>query len=195
VIVGSTGWGSEIVICRLRDGADRSKVAAQLDAIFFEASPTKAFANSAARAAFRERWLGRYVVHYPNEVFLACEADGHVVGYLVGCLEDPARATLFEDLSYVEDFGPITQEFPAHLHINVKAAFRSRGIGRMLIEAFAAHAAAAGAPGMHIVTGELAGNVTFYRRCGFEPLASTEWDGKRLVLLGRRFASSWRPPS
>jgi GNAT superfamily N-acetyltransferase len=159
-----------------------------MDAILFEGSAIPTLASPAARAAFRERWLGRYLAHSPDEVFLACGADGHVVGYLVGCLEDPAHEEHFKDLSYFADFAELTRRFPAHLHINLKAAFRNRGIGAKLIEAFATHAAVAGVSGMHVVTGGGARNVTFYRRCGFEPLASTEWSGKQLVLLGRPLA-------
>jgi GNAT superfamily N-acetyltransferase len=180
--------GSEIAICRLADVTEVGKVAAQLDAIFFEASGTQAFAPAAARAAFRERWLGRYLAHFPNEVFIAYGADSQVVGYLVGSLDDPACEMLFADVSYFVDFSWITHKFPAHLHINLRATFRNRGIGGKLVEAFAAHAAVAGAPGMHVVTVEGARNVPFYRRCGFEPIASTEWNGRRLELLGRRLA-------
>jgi GNAT superfamily N-acetyltransferase len=179
---------AEIAICRLADVTDLGKVAAEIDAIFFAASVNPTLASPAARAAFRERWLGRYVAHFPDEVFLACGADGHLVGYLVGCLEDPAREEQFKDLSYFADFAEFTRQFPAHFHINLKAAFRNRGIGAKLIEAFATHAAAAGVSGMHVVTGRGARNVTFYRRCGFEPLASTVWNGKQLVLLSRPLA-------
>ena len=177
--------GSEITICRLPAGMEMGEVVAQIDAIFFEASSLPAFASPAARGAFRERWLGRYLSDFPDEVFLACGADGRVIGYLVGCLEDPAREKRFEDLSYFSDLAELTQRFPAHLHVNLKGAFRSRGVGAALIEAFASHAAAAGKCGVHVVTGHGARNVTFYRRCGFEPLASTEWNGKRLVFFGR----------
>jgi GNAT superfamily N-acetyltransferase len=175
----------EIAICRLADVTGGGKAAAQMDAIFFAASAVPISSCPAARAAFRERWLGRYLAHYPGEIFLARGPDGHIVGYLAGCLADPAREKLFEDISYFADFAEFTREFPAHLHVNLKAAFRNCGIGAKLIETFAAHVAAAGVRGMHVVTGERARSVAFYRRCGFEPQAWTEWNGKRIVLLGR----------
>src|SRR5919108_3004214 len=105
--------GADISICRLADVPDAGGVIAQINAIFFEASATQTFASATARAAFRERWLGRYLAHFPNEVFLACGADGQVVGYLAGCLEDPARNKHFEDVSYFLDFAPLTRRFPA----------------------------------------------------------------------------------
>jgi GNAT superfamily N-acetyltransferase len=180
--------GAYINICRLADLPHAGRVVAQIDAIFFEASATQSFASAAACATFRERWLGRYLDHFPNEVHLACGADEQVVGYLVGCHDDPARSKHFADVSYFAEFAALTQRFPAHLHINLRPAFRSRGIGGKLIEAFASHAAAAGVPGMHVVTGEGARNVSFYLRCGFEPLGSTEWQRKLLAFLGRRLA-------
>ena len=64
------------------------------------------------------------------------------------------------------------KRFPAHLHINLAAAFRSQGIGAQLIEAFAGHAKRAGAPGMHAVTGKGMRNVRFYIRCGFTERAT-----------------------
>ena len=179
---------SDITICRLPAAKDVGEVVAQVDGIFFEASSLPASASPAARAAFRERWLGRYLADFPDEAFLACRADGRVIGYLVGCLEDPAQGRRFEDLSYFSDFAELTQRFPAHLHVNLKAAFRGRGVGANLVEAFASHATAARVPGMHVVTGEDARNATFYRRCGFEPLASAEWNGRRLVFFGRSLA-------
>jgi GNAT superfamily N-acetyltransferase len=179
---------ADVRICRLSEMPDAGSVVAQITAIFFEASATRTFESAAARAAFRERWLGRYLAHFPDEAFIACGADGRVAGYLVGCLEDPARNEHFADISYFADFAGLTRRFPAHLHVNLRPEFRGRGIGAELIESFAAHAAAAGAPGMHVVTGEGMRNTAFYRRCGFEPVAWAEWNGRRLAFLGRRLA-------
>ncbi|MEI9900288.1 MAG: GNAT family N-acetyltransferase [Hyphomicrobium sp.] len=78
------------------------------------------------------------------------------------------------------------RDYPAHLHINLAPAYRSRGIGGELIEAFIADAARAGARGAHVVTSAEARNVRFYERVGFAPRAYTMSNGSRLVLLGRR---------
>jgi GNAT superfamily N-acetyltransferase len=179
---------ADVRVCRLLDMPDAGSVVAQITAIFFEASATRTFESEPARAAFRERWLGRYLAHFADEAFLARQADGRVAGYLVGCLEDPARSEHFADISYFADFAALTPRFPAQVHVNLRPELRGRGIGAELIESFAAHAAAAGAPGMHAVTGEGMRNVGFYRRCGFEQVASTEWKGRRLAFLGRRLA-------
>lgn len=176
-------------VVRLAEFSDPARSLPEVEAIFFEASGIRQFESEAARAAFRGRWLGRYLDHYPNESFVALTSQGAVAGYLVGCLEDPARNALFSDISYFSEFADLTAHYPAHLHINVAADFRGRGIGARLIEAFAAHAARAGAPGMHVVTGEGARNNRFYLALGFRKLATTAWNGKQIAFLGRAIAA------
>ncbi len=176
--------GMSATVVRLAEHSAPEPVREAIDAIFFETSNAQQFASGPEREAFRERWLGRYLAHYPDEAFLAV-AGGEIVGYLVGCLEDPARNTLFADIPYFAEFAHLSRRFPAHLHINLTAAWRGRGIGVKLIEAFAAHARRAGAPGMHVVTAEGARNNHFYMKCGFRQLAVSEWGGKRVAFLGR----------
>lgn len=156
----------------------------QLDTIFFEASGTKSFASEDARAAFRERWLARYLVHYPQWAYLAMTPNGTVAGYLLGALDE---ATGFDD------FAAAAVQFPAHLHVNLSPAFRNRGIGAALIEAFAADAARAGAKGVHVVTSADARNVRFYERVGFHPRARTTVNDRELVFLGRRLGDEDLP--
>jgi GNAT superfamily N-acetyltransferase len=158
---------------------------AQIDAIFFAASNTQQFANDEERSAFRERWLGRYLDCYREHVFVALDPDEGIIGYLVGCLDDPARTPLFSDIGHSTILSDLTERYPAHLHINLDAQWRNRGIGAQLIEAFCMHATAAGSPGMHVVTGDGARNVRFYERCGFRPLRSIAWNDAEIVLLGR----------
>ena len=79
-------------------------------------------------------------------------------------------------------------DYPAHLHVNLAPQFRNRGIGAMLIEAFAADAHRAGAKGMHVVTSADARNVRFYERVGFRERARTSVNGSELVFLGRSLA-------
>lgn len=176
----------ELTISRLVDLPDRSRAVAEVEAIFFESSATRSFDSDADRASFHERWLGRYITHWPAEVFVAGAESGAVVGYLVGCLIDPTRTELFADVSYFADFAHLTERYPGHLHINVTARCRNRGIGSCLIEAFAQHVARAGVPGMHAVTGEGSRNNRFYLACGFELLSTGDWNGNRIAFFGRR---------
>lgn len=175
-----------ICIVPYADAALGPGARAQIDAIFFEASATKAFADETARAAFRERWLGRYLDRFPDCAFLAMGADGRVAGYLVGSLADPARDPLFADIAFFGDLAEHTARFPAQLHINLAPEARGRGIGGRLIAAFCDLARSRGVTGVHVVTGAASRNRTFYAREGFEVEAMLGGPGQAIVLLGRR---------
>lgn len=157
-----------------------------LDIVFFEASATRSFATEEERSAFRRRWLGNYLLRDSSCCFMALDATGAVVGYVVGSLSEPSGDPRFADLTYFRDFSSWTRQYPAHLHINVAPQYRSAGVGARLIEAFQRHAAAAGAPGVHVVTGEGLRNVGFYRRHGFAPVATAPWKSGRVVMLACR---------
>lgn len=177
-----------ISISRWADLEDQARLLAEVDAIFFEASGTKVFAGAADRAAFRERWLGRYLAHESDWAYVALAADKTVAGYLVGSIDDPAVSARYRDISYFKDFAGLTARFPAHIHVNLAPPYRNRGIGGKLIEAFASDAARAGAAGMHVVTGAASRNVTFYARNGFCELGRSKLNGREVVLLGRCLA-------
>jgi GNAT superfamily N-acetyltransferase len=180
--------GEEIAIRRFGGGRLPAEVAAGVDAIFFEASG-RAFGSDEERAAFRERWLGRYLEGGSDVVLVAQDGRGAVAGYLVGALEDPAGQERFADIGYFRGaFRALCRRYPAHLHINLAPAFRNQGIGARLVDAFGACAAEAGAPGLHVVTARGARNVHFYERCGLVEEGATTWNGREVVLLGKRLA-------
>lgn len=178
-------------ICRLdeelRSGRFTEQEAnAALDEIFFEASGTKHFDGAEDRLAFRERWLGRYLAHDRHWFYLALSELGEIAGYLAGSLDDPARTRRFADIGYFSDIEALTEDYPAHLHVNLAPRFRSRGWGERLIERFVADAARAGAPGVHVVTGRGVRNVRFYVANGFSEVGVIAWRGRELVVLGRK---------
>jgi GNAT superfamily N-acetyltransferase len=158
----------------------------QIETIFFASSNVQQFADDAERAVFRQRWLGRYLDHWPEHVFVASTPDDRVIGYLAGCLEDPATHPVFADIGYMPAFADLSQSYPAHLHINLDPAWRSGGIGTRLIDAFCAHAAGR-APGVHVVTGRTSRNVRFYKRNGFRMLRTTRspWSDAEIAFLAR----------
>jgi GNAT superfamily N-acetyltransferase len=159
----------------------------QVERIFFEASG-RSFEPGPEREAFLQRWLGRYLEHAGDRVLVALAGET-VSGYLVGSLDNPAAQQRFFDLDYYRThFADACRRFPAHLHINLAPAFRSRGIGAALIEAFAAQAVAAGAAGVHVVTGKGMRNVRFYERCGFAAVGSAPWNGREVLFLARTLA-------
>lgn len=174
------------MIARFETLPHRACATAAIEDIFFAASATADFPSQEARAAFRERWLSRYLERFPSEVFVALSVEGRIIGYLAGCLSDPARNGHFSDISYFGEFKDLTRQYPAHLHINMAPGHRGHGHGAQLIEAFGAHAAAAGVRGMHAVTAEGSRNNRFYESCGFERVGRAEWNGKALAFFGRR---------
>jgi GNAT superfamily N-acetyltransferase len=75
--------------------------------------------------------------------------------------------------------------FPAHLHMNVDAGHRRRGIGAVLIERYARNLGQAGVPGVHLFCG--AEPRPFYARNGFTDVAALELGpGRSVHVMGRR---------
>lgn len=160
-----------------------------IDEIFFDASATRSFASEAVRTAFHERWLGRYLERYPEWFYVVTNAgDGCgrcVLGYLAGCLDDPARSPLFADIGYFDDLRELTACYPAHLHINLSEDARSQGIGAALIQRFCDDAGAAGSSGVHVITSAQSRNVTFYNRCGLNEVSRFKAGTVENVMLAR----------
>jgi GNAT superfamily N-acetyltransferase len=187
--------GRDIRIGRLAEKRAGKRAAtaneiAQIETIFFASSNVQQFVDDAERTAFRERWLGRYLDHWPHEFFVARTRDQRIVGYLAGCFEDPAALPLFADLGYADTLADLSRSYPAHLHINLDPGWRSSGIGTQLIGAFCGHAAAHRVAGVHVVTGRTSRNVRFYERNGFRLLRSTrsQWSDAEIAFLGRTLA-------
>ena len=156
-----------------------------LDAILFMTSTTQEFAGAAERAAFHERWLGRYLKFWPDWCFAALAPDNTAIGYLAGCPTDPATAPQFADIGYYLKFEELCSQFPAHLHINVLPAFRKYGTGATLIEAFAQKCADHGIAGLHAITADGNTNNRFFTRCGLKRRAAIPWNGRQLAFFGR----------
>ncbi len=175
----------EVEVCRWVELGDaRRALLADINHIFFSSSARQTFESENARDDFRERWLGRYLRHHPDNTFVALDGARRVAGYVIGSLDDPARDPLFADLPFMKDFAGLTARFPAQLHVNVEAGRRGQGIGARLVEAFARHAAAAGAAGMHVVTARGMRNVGFYEANGFREQGALAIGGRELVFLG-----------
>ncbi|MBV1695604.1 MAG: GNAT family N-acetyltransferase [Hyphomicrobiales bacterium] len=191
----SSAGGREPIVLRLSDlddQPDRAAIAAaEINAIFFEASG-RTFVDAASKDAFHDLWLGQYLRHDRGHVWLAVQpieggTAGRVVGYLAGSRANPAQDPRFAELPYFAELAEPCRRYPAHLHINLAQAERGRGIGGRLIAAFSATLREAGEPGVHVVTGALARNVSFYRRLGFDEVARCTWNGRPLAMLVRAF--------
>jgi predicted N-acetyltransferase YhbS len=66
----------------------------------------------------------------------------------------------------------LLQNFPAHLHTNLRQPYRGQGVGRELIDAFLSALSSQGVPGVHLHCG--AGPIPFYEKCGFNEAARVE---------------------
>lgn len=175
----------DIKIWRASEGIAAVRASPDLDVIFFTSSATQAFTDAAERAAFRDRWLGRYLDNW-SENFWVASANGRLIGYLAGCLIDPLTLPLFDDHAFLRAFALLTPAYPAHLHINVDATRRSGGVGAALIAAFCEDASRSGSRGVHVVTAAASRNVSFYARQDFVQVGAANWSGRDLVMLGRR---------
>ena len=77
---------------------------------------------------------------------------------------------------------------PAHLHMNVDAGYRRRGIGALLIERYVRDLGEAGVPGVHLFCGSEP--QPFYARNGFTDLAALELgSGLAVYVMGRRLSA------
>ena len=178
---------ASVTIERLVDRGPTVADLERIDRIFFSSSSVTSFSGPSERAAFRERWLGRYLVCDADNTLVAVTPDAGIVGYVIGGFDDVARLARFADMASARAFAAASVQFPAHLHINIDQDWRSQVIGERLIEAFASRARQAGVAGMHVVTGGASRNVRFYNRCGFAEIARLPGPGGDKVLLGRGF--------
>ena len=141
--------------------------------------------------------LTRYYTDFTPATVWVAEQDGHVVGYLTGCLDTrrflrtmarrivPAallkalvRGSLWQRVvrknlriptSHRQQFAA---EYPAHFHLNLRAGCRGRGAGRQLLEKFLAQARQADVAGIQAGVSEtnVAGR-KFFECAGFVALA------------------------
>lgn len=184
----------------------REDIQAQIEQIFWETAAARDFPSVEAKQLYCERWLGRYLRLQPGDCFIALNPDrsGHhadskaaatspqpasaaadIAGYLAGCLStfsDDAKPVIADIAYYAAPVLEAAAPFPAHFHVNLSAAYRGKGIGRMLIETFARHCRLHGIPGVHIVTAAETPAAKFYEACGFSPRLDFETGGRRLVL-------------
>lgn len=76
--------------------------------------------------------------------------------------------TLLQQSSFKNRF---LHDYPAHLHINVKAEFRQKKLGEKLIHTFVTQALSEGVPGVHAITrSDNEGACRFFTRMGFQEL-------------------------
>jgi len=164
---------------------DDAALNTQIEAIFFESSARKEFSAPQARSAFHELWLGRYLRHCKQDFFVALDDDSKVAGYLAGSLYSNEYPMVGPDIYALFPTG-LLAACPAHIHVNVRKDARGQGIGALLIVAFVHHCRMHKAHGFHAITATNSRSAHFFERCGLLDVADAEWNGRSIVMLGRR---------
>jgi len=188
-----------------RDRAALFRLAA--DTAFF-GEPLENFLDD--RRLFCDGMYAYYTDLEPEHAWVA-SADGEVVGLLVACFDSSAHRrrwvvrilprlslgflagryklgarTLRHTLrtfraAFSRGLKIDTRKYPAHLHVNVHAAWRGHGIGRRLLEASLEQLRTLGVPGVHLNTTNV--NVAagrLYESAGFriaDARPSLQWSG------------------
>ncbi len=168
--------------------ADRARLLAQAELIFFETTPTKSFESAAARRAFYQRWCGNYADAHPGAFLFALDESRNVAGYVAGCPDSfsPASKTITASIYYfTPSFRAALKNYPSHFHINVRPGLQGKGIGHYLVARFAELCARNGSPGIHVVTSGASRSVKFYEACGFTPVTPYAGADPGLAVLIR----------
>ncbi len=168
--------------------ADRARLLAQAEQIFFETAHMKTFESAASKHAFFQRWFGNYADAHPGAFLFALDESGDVTGYLAGCPDSfsPSSKAIIGDIDYfTPSFCAALKNYPSHFHINVKPGQQGKGIGRLLVARFAEICASSGSSGMHVVTGASSRAVKFYEACGFKPVTPYAGASPGLAVLIR----------
>ena len=151
--------------------------------IFFESSSRKIFEDEKAREAFFEKYLGYYLLRFPELSFVAIE-DNRVLGYVVASpVSDDEGLYILQP--HLKQFKSYFKQFPAHLHINCHHSTRGQGIGTRLIDALVERLKERDINGLHIMTGVNSENRSFYRKLGFNFETAEEFQGAAILFMGK----------
>jgi ribosomal protein S18 acetylase RimI-like enzyme len=176
------------------------------EAVFWETANTTTFETDEERSAFQWRYFGYYIEHAPEMTFVAYDAGGSgdgggavdtdtvattaVLGYICGVADTRAHRELYEIAPHIAVFDDLYDRYPAHLHINLTATARGKGLGGALLRTIEERARNGRAPGIHLVTSVGARNVRFYRKNGYtdawdRPLNVAPGLNRNLLFLGK----------
>lgn len=149
------------------------------------------------REVFGLRWAQCYLKFYPDFCFVALE-NNEVIGYILSTPDTKEQEKVYveniipiiknkiaEDYKYYEMFtafipendmlGEILNPYPAHLHINLTAKCRHKGIGSKLMNAMENNLKAKGITAVHLgVMKDNEAAYNFYRKHGYQTI--TEYD-------------------
>lgn len=159
------------------------KYLSEVKEIFFESSTRKEFKDQNEKDSFFYKYVGYYLKHFPELAFVAVE--NKVLGYIVASpLSHESELDSIQP--HLKIFAKEFTEFPAHLHINCHYESRGKGVGVQLVEALEKTLVQRKIRGLHIVTGADARNAHFYKKLGFLHESMEDFQGSRLLLMGKR---------
>ncbi|WP_103679213.1 GNAT family N-acetyltransferase [Alkalispirochaeta sphaeroplastigenens] len=180
----------DIVIHSLSDvGPDqRRRLCEGARGIFWDTAEVKDFSSETEREGFIYKYFSYYMEREP-ELFFCAFSDHQVFGYICGVADTRQHQELYRCADHIPLFDDLYGEYPAHLHINLAAESRGKGLGGRLIEALEGALRTTGeAWGLHLVTSEGARNAGFYRKNGFthEVCRGILPEEPRMLFMGKK---------
>ncbi len=154
----------------------------ELKEIYFESSTRKDFKDEADKEAFFQKYLGFYLTHFPQHVWVA--KSDRILGYMVAAPET-RNTELYRLQPHLGTFEAYFGEFPAHLHVNFHADARGMGLGSKLFSELASEFKRLKITGVHIMTGPDSRNKSFYLRLGFHFEVTLTFQGHPILLMGK----------
>jgi len=154
----------------------------ELREIYFDSSSRKDFRDEADKEAFYEKYLGYYLDHYPEFVWVARE--DRILGYMVASpvTKDP---DLYLIQPHLQVFESHFEKFPAHLHVNFHPMARGMGLGSKLFSELEKQFQDLKIRGVHIMTGPDSRNKSYYQRLGLNFEVTMDFKGTPILLMGK----------
>jgi ribosomal protein S18 acetylase RimI-like enzyme len=154
----------------------------ELREIYFESSSRKDFQDAADKEKFFEKYLGFYLTHYPDHVWVA--RDGKILGYMVAA--PVTQDTEFYRIQpHLQIFEKYLADYPAHLHVNFHQDARGLGLGSKLFSEVEKDFQRMKIRGIHIMTGPDSRNKSFYERLGFNFEVTLDFMGTPILMMGK----------
>ena len=146
--------------------------------------------HSMFREAVLEVFCRYYLQNTPEHCFVAVDEHNKVQGYIL-CAPDFAvyESGIRQKISRfpqnpvipimtegtLSAMRPFSEEYPAHLHIDLAPSCQGKGIGRELVHTLCNHLRNLHAPGLMLnVAHDNTGAIRFYEKLGFTQLSENE---------------------
>ena len=134
------------------------------------------------RFLFEKRWLFDFPL-YVQTLAGGFPTNGDLTRFQTRFLKKDRGP---EDRFSISSTEQVLTEYPAHLHMNLDAAARGRGVGRKLVDRYREELRAIGVHGIHLYCGPKP--LPFYEKVGFQEIDRIEFrPGVWVYRLGSRF--------